>query len=162
MRGWRWRAFCRVLCSTLWLLAGAAHGASDPINIEAGHFEMLLAEHRAVYTDNVVVVQGGQEIRADKLTVYFNEDNEVVSMLATGNPAALSDKTADPPIRVTGTSLDYQVEEASVRATGGATLIQGDDRVTAEFITYDLDDERAQAFSGKQGRVRLTLKPKED
>lgn len=153
---------CRWLPWAPLLLAAAAFGASEPINIEAGHFEMLMAEHRAVYTGNVVAVQGDHEIQADKLTVFFNEDNEVVSMLAVGSPAQLSDKAADPPLTLTGASLDYQVDDDSVRVTGDATLVQGEDRVTAESITYDLNDERAEAFSGEQGRVRLTLRPKED
>lgn len=151
-----------ALAPCLLLLPLAAAGADEPIDIEAGHFEMLLAEHRAVYTGNVVAVQGDHEMRADELRVRFNEDNEVISMLATGNPARLSDQTADPPITLTGASLEYQVEQANVRATGDAILIQGKDRVTAETISYDLDEDRAQAFSGKQGRVRLTLQPKSD
>ena len=69
-------------------------------------------------------------------------------MIATGDPAKLSDQAAAPPITVTGANLDYQFEDATVQATGDATLIQGDDRMTAERISYDLDADRAQAFSG--------------
>ena len=146
----------------LLLLAAAEAGAAAPINIEADHFEMLLAERKATYTGNVIAVQGDHEIQANQLIVHFNEDNEVTSMIATGDPAKLSDQAAAPPITVTGTNLDYQFEDATVQATGDATLIQGDDRMTAERISYDLDADRAQAFSGDNSRVRLTLQPKTD
>lgn len=148
--------------SALLLLAAAEAGAAEPINIEAGHFEMLLAERRATYTGNVIAVQGDYEIQADKLIVHFNEDNEVTAMIATGSPAKLSDQAAAPPITLAGANLDYQTKDATVRATGDAILVQGEDRMTAERINYDLDADRAQAFSGDRSRVRLTLQPETD
>ena len=148
------------LLAVLLALAGAA--SAQPINIEAGHFEMLLAEHKAMYTGGVVAVQGEREIRADNLTVYFNEDNDVVSMMAQGDPATLSDQAAEPPITVTGAALDYHFEEERVRVSGGGTLVQGEDRLTAEIIIYDLEAERAEAFSNSGGRVQLTLEPKDN
>lgn len=148
--------------SALLLLAAAEAGAAAPINIEAAHFEMLLAERRATYAGKVIAVQGDYEIQADKLIVHFNEDNEVTSMIASGSPAKLSDQAATPPITLTGANLDYQFKEATVLATGAAALDQGEDRMTAERISYDLDADRAQAFSGDRSRVRLTLQPDAD
>ena len=141
------------------LLACVGAASAQPINIEAGHFEMLLAEHKAMYTGGVVAVQGDREIRADNLTVYFSEDNDVVSMVAEGDPATLSDQAAEPPITVAGATLDYHFEEQRVRVSGGSTLVQGEDRVSAEIIIYDVEAERAQAFSNDGGRVQLTLEP---
>ena len=152
----------KQLASLAALLMFAAAANAQPINIEAGHFEMLLAEHKATYTGGVVAVQGEREIRADNLTVYFTEDNDVVSMVAEGNPATLSDQAAEPPITVTGAALDYHFDDERVRVSGGGTLVQGEDRLTAEIIIYDLEAERAQAFSSNGGRVQLTLEPKED
>ena len=142
-------------------LTFAAAAYAQPINIEAGHFEMLLAENKATYTGGVVAVQGDREIRADHLTVYFNEDNDVVSMLAEGDPATLSDQAAEPAITVTGAALDYHFDEQRVRVSGGGALVQGEDRLTAEIIIYDLEAERAEAFSNSGGRVQLTLEPKQ-
>jgi len=139
-------------------LAGVA--GAQPINIEAGHFEMLLAENKATYTGGVVAVQGEREIRADNLTVYFNDDDEIVSMVAAGDPATLSDHSAEPPITLSGAALDYQFDAQRVRVSGGSALVQGDDRVSAEIIIYDLEAERAEAFSNDGGRVQLTLNPK--
>ncbi len=149
----------RLLLAVLPALAGAAY--AQPINIEAGHFEMLLAENKATYVGGVVAVQGEREIRADHLTVYFDEDNDVVSMLAEGDPATLSDRAAEPPITVTGAALDYHFDEQRVRVSGGGALVQGEDRLTAEIIIYDLEAERAEAFSNSGGRVQLTLEPKD-
>ncbi len=144
------------------LLAFTGAASAQPINIEAGHFEMLLAEHKAMYTGDVVATQGEREIRADNLTVYLNEDNDVVSMMAEGDPATLSDQAAEPPITLTGAALDYHFEEERVRVSGGGTLLQGEDRLTAEIIIYDLEAERAEAFSNSGGRVQLTLEPSSD
>ena len=142
-------------------LASTAQPTNEqPINIEADHFEMLLAENQATYTGSVVAVQGDYEIQADKLTVFFNDDNEIVSMQASGAPAKLSNSTEDPPITVTGPQMEYRFQDSTIRVTGNGILTQGEDRVMAEVILYDLDTERAQAFSTQGGRVKLTLEPK--
>ena len=142
-------------------LASTAQPTNEqPINIEADHFEMLLAENQATYTGSVVAVQGDYEIQADKLTVFFNDDNEIVSMQASGAPAKLSNSAEDPPITVTGPQMEYRFQDSTIRVTGNGILTQGEDRVMAEVILYDLDTERAQAFSTQGGRVKLTLEPK--
>ncbi len=136
--------------------------STKPINIEADHFEMLLAEHQATYTGSVVAVQGNYEFQADRLTVLFNEDNEVISIHAAGTPAVLSDKMVDPATRVTGARLDYLFEEGAIRVTGDSVLTQGADSLAAELIVYDLDTNRAQAFSVDQERVQLILEPRKE
>ena len=132
----------------------------QPISIEADHFEMLLAENQATYTGSVVAVQGDYEIQANKLTLFFDEDNEIVSMQADGAPAKLSNNAEDPAITVSGDQMEYIFADSTIRITGNSILTQGEDKVMAEVILYNLDSEHAQAFSTQGGRVKLTLEPR--
>lgn len=134
----------------------------QPINIEANHFEMLLAENQATYTGSVVAVQGDYEIQANKLTLFFDDDNEIVSMKADGAPAKLSNNAENPAITVTGDQMEYRLADSTIRISGNSILTQGEDKVMAEVILYNLDSEHAQAFSTQGGRVKLTLDPKND
>ena len=147
------------MLTALFVVLVAAANSVQPINIEARQFEMLLAERKAVYTGDVYVTQGNYTINADELVVFFDEDNQITVMEATGSPATLTDRVRQPPLLITGDSLDYFFEESTVRASGNSILKQGEGSVEADIIVYDLDAETARAFGGEGSRVRLTLAP---
>ncbi len=148
-----------MLTALFLVLVGQANSA-QPINIEALQFEMLLAERKAVYTGDVAVTQGNYTINADELVVFFDEDNKITVMQATGTPAALTDQIRQPSLLITGDELDYLFVESIVRANGNGILKQGEDFVRAETIVYDLDAQTARATGGRNERVRVTLAPK--
>ncbi len=147
------------MLTALFVVSVAAANSAQPINIEARQFEMLMAERKAVYTGAVYVTQGDYTINADELVVFFDENNQITVMEATGSPATLTDQVRQPPLLITGDELDYFFEKSTVRASGNGVLKQGEGSVEAEVIVYDLDAETARAFGGEGSRVRLTLAP---
>ena len=149
------------MLSALLLVLVAEASSAQPINIEAGKFEMLLVERKAVYTGDVHVIQGDHAISADELIVFFDEDNKITSMEATGSPARLTDQLKQPPLTVSGDRLDYLFLESTIRVSGNSTLARGDDAMKAETIVYNLDEETARAVGDSQNRIRLTLAPKQ-
>ena len=148
------------MLTALFLVLVVQANSAQPINIEALQFEMLLAERKAVYTGDLEVTQGDYTINADELVVFFDEDNKITVMQATGTPATLTDQLRQPPLLITGDELDYLFVESIVRANGNGILKQGEDFVRAETIVYDLDAQTARATGGRNERVRVTLAPK--
>ena len=149
-----------VLTALLLVLVAEASSAQQ-INIEAAQFEMLLAERKAVYTGDVYAIQGDHAINADKLVVFFDEDNKITSMEASGSPAMLTDQLQQPVLTLSGDKLDYLFLESTVRVSGNCILARGEDSMRAESIVYDLDAETARAVGNSQSRIRLTLAPKQ-
>lgn len=147
------------MLTALFLVCVAQANSAQPISIEARQFEMLLAERKAVYTGNVEATQGDYTISADELVVFFDEDNKITVMEATGTPAALTDQITRPPLSITGDELHYFFVESIVRANGNGMLKQGEAFLRAETIVYDLDAQTARAIGSKNERVRLTLAP---
>ena len=148
------------MLTALFLVLAVQANSAQPISIEALQFEMLLAERKAVYTGDVEATQGDYTINADELVVFFDEDNKITVMQATGTPAALTDQITQPSLLITGDQLDYLFVESIVRANGNGILKQGEDFVRAETIVYDLDAQTARATGGGNERVRVTLAPK--
>ncbi len=148
------------MLTALFLVLVVQANSAQPISIEALQFEMLLAERKAVYTGDVEVTQGDYTINADELVVFFDEDNKITVMQATGTPAALTDQIRQPSLLIPGDELDYLFVESIVRANGNGILKQGEDFVRAETIVYDLDAQSARATGGGNERVRVTLAPK--
>ena len=150
---------CAFLLCVLPYFAVADAASTKPIEIQADRFEMLLGERRTTYTGNVVAAQGSRAIAGHELVVRFNEDNEIVAMSASGEPATLTDAEDGIPMSLTGAALDYDFDTSVVRASGNGVLRRGDDTIAAQTIVYDLDAERARAVGDETRRVTLRLAP---
>ena len=150
------------MITALLVVAFADAASAQPIEIQADQFEMLLEERTTTYTGNVVATQGSRAITGHELVVRLNEDNEIVSMRAGGEPARLTDAENEAPISLAGASLDYDFDESVVRADGGGVLTRGGDTIAARQIAYDLEAESARAVGDDTHRVTLTLAPRTD
>ncbi|MDE0064346.1 MAG: lipopolysaccharide transport periplasmic protein LptA [Gammaproteobacteria bacterium] len=150
------------MSAALLLLAFADAASAQPIEIQADQFEMLLEERMTTYTGNVVATQGSRAITGRELVVRFNEDNEILAMRASGEPARLTDAEEEAPISLAGALLDYDFDESVVRAEGGGVLSRGGDTIAARRIVYDLKAENARAVGDDTHRVTLTLAPAAD
>ena len=147
------------MLSALLPVAYAGAASTQPIEIQADRFEMLLDERRTTYTGNVVATQGSRAIAGKELVVRFNEDNEIVAMRASGEPARLTDAEDGTPISLAGAALDYDFDASVVSARGGSVLSRGGDTISAQKIVYDLEAERARAVGDGPRRVTLRLAP---
>ena len=134
---------------------------TDPIEIQADHFEMLVAERRTTYTGNVVATQGQRAIETRELVVQFNDENEITAMRASGGPAKLTDQTGEHVLSVVGEAINYQFDTSTVRADGDSVLSSDGDTIAAQTITYDIETETARAVGTETQRVSLRLAPKE-
>ncbi len=148
--------------ASLLMIAFADASSAQPIEIQADQFEMLLEERTTTYTGNVVATQGSRSIAGRELVVRLNDDNEIMAMRASGEPARLTDAENGTPVSLTGEALDYDFDESVVRAAGGGILNRGEDTITAQNIAYDLDADRARAVGSDAQRVTLRLAPRSD
>ena len=147
------------MIAALLAIAFADASSTQPIAIQADQFEMLLEERTTTYTGNVVATQGSRSITGNRLVVRLNEDNEIMAMRASGEPARLTDARDDGPISLAGAALDYDFDESVVRAEGDGVLSRDGDTIAAREITYDLEDARARAVGDETHRVTLKLAP---
>ncbi len=150
------------MLSVLLLTVLADAASAQAIEIQADSFEMLLDERKTTYTGNVVATQGSRAIAGREVVVRFNEDNEIVAMRASGDPATLTDAESGTPISLAGSALDYDFDASLVRAEGGGVLSRGGDTVAAPEIVYDLEVARARAVGNDAQRVTLELAPATD
>ena len=60
---------------------------SQPIEVEADSLEIKDAENISIYSGDVRLDQGSLALRADRLVIHFNDQNELTLMELTGSPA---------------------------------------------------------------------------
>jgi lipopolysaccharide export system protein LptA len=146
-------------------------GASsrEPINVAADKLDYFDKQQKAVYTGNVVAVQGDTRLNASSLTIYFDRksDAKPAAKPAAGPGSANSQlrrMEGAGPIAVTnkdqvgtGDSLVYDKPENKFYLIGNVALSQGENVTRGDKLIYDLTT--GQAVVSSKGRVHSLIVP---
>ena len=146
-------------------------GASKaPISIDADKLQVYDKEQRAVYSGNVVVVQGDTTMKAAHMTVFYERNNQEAQATenAGGGPGGAQLKRVEAKGEVVITSKDQVAkgdngvldrENDRMILTGNVSLSQGDNITKGEKLFYNLSTGVATV---EGGRVRSLLVPGSD
>ena len=148
--------------------------SKEPISIDADKLVYYDKEHRAIYTGNVVVIQGDTKMTCTAMTVLLDRapaqgakqttdsqsgptaDSGVKHLDAAG-PVTVISKTQV----ATGDSGSYDKAEDKVWLIGHVTLSDGQNVTKGDKLTYDLKSGQATVdTSAKSGRVHGQFIPK--
>jgi lipopolysaccharide export system protein LptA len=148
--------------------------SKQPISIDADKLVYYDKEHKAVYTGNVVVIQGDTKMTCTIMTVFLDHapaqgakptadtqsgptaDAGVKRLEATG-PVTVISKTQV----ATGDSGAYDKTEGKVYLIGHVSLSDGQNVTKGDKLTYDLKSGEATVdTSNKSGRVHGQFVPK--
>jgi lipopolysaccharide export system protein LptA len=157
--------------------------SKEPISIDADKLVYYDKEHKAVYSGNVVVIQGETKMTCSAMTVLLDHaptsgaaaspPKEAAPQPANGQSGAAADAgvkhlDAAGPVTVvsktqvaTGDSGSYDKVEGKVRLIGHVTLSDGQNVTKGDKLTYDLKSGQATVdTSAKSGRVHGQFVPK--
>ena len=156
--------------------------SKEPISIDADKLVYYDKEHKAVYSGNVVVIQGDTKMTCSAMTVFL--DHAPTQGAASPSKGATAQSTsgqstptadsgvkhldATGPVTVvsktqvaTGDSGSYDKAEDKVRLIGHVTLSDGQNVTKGDKLTYDLKNGLATVdTSAKSGRVHGQFVPK--
>lgn len=148
------------------LLAGnclaLATDKDQPVEIEADSVDINESEGTSVYKGKVVINQGSMQLKADTVTVYY-EDRKPYKLVAVGKPVRfkqLPDK-AKEYVTGKGNRLVYRINSEELTLTDDAELHQGKDSFKSDRIVYDRVNARLKAGAVAKGseRVRVSIQP---
>jgi lipopolysaccharide export system protein LptA len=158
-------------------LAGAGAGAQEltsvggfdadqPIEINADSLEVQQDNNLAVFSGNVIVVQGALRLKAQTLKVYYRRSEggatqaeATISRIDAIGGVFLSspNETAQGAVGV------YDVEKRVVTLSGSVVLTRGDSVIRGERLVLDLTTGRSRVdgvvAGGQRARVRALFVP---
>ncbi|WP_298423680.1 lipopolysaccharide transport periplasmic protein LptA [Rhodoblastus sp.] len=144
-------------------------GASshEPINISADKLDYFDKQQKAIYSGNVIAVQGDTRLKATVLTIFFENKQgaEKTTTLGPGGAnSGLRRMEGKGPIVITnkdqvgtGDSLVYDKPTNKFDLIGNVALSQGDNVTRGDKLTYDLST--GQAVVSSKGRVHSLIVP---
>ena len=156
-------------------LGNLGANSKEPIKIDADRLDVFEREGRAVFTGNVVAVQGESTMRCTSLTVLYeqgkggaanpaaqapgareeNKDQSIKRLECKG-PVTVTSKTQT----ATSDNAEFDRQANRVVMTGNVALSEGENVTRGDRIVYDMTTGVANVeTSGSGGRVRALIKP---
>lgn len=171
------KTILKIFSATALLAFSAASWAlasdrEQPVYIEADYADIDQLNHVVVYRGNVKIRQGSIGIWGDVVTIYTDENNELVKAFSdakAGSLARFKQKQDGKPDEVWGEGerLEYWAQKNLVKIFRRGKLWQGEDVFTSNKILYDtakevlIGGDRTTSGTGKsKDRVRMTIQPK--
>jgi lipopolysaccharide export system protein LptA len=139
--------------------SGAGPRSNAPIVIDADRMEAFKKDGLVVFSGNVIAKQENSVQTADRMEVYLDDKGErVLRIISTGNVKIVTEDCR------TGTAkrAEYYDDDQKLLLIGDAKVWQEDNVVTGERMVMYLADDRSEAESGPQGRVKSVFYPKRD
>ena len=139
--------------------SGAGPRSNAPIVIDADRMEAFKKDGLVVFSGNVIAKQENSVQTADRMEVYLDDKGErVLRIISTGNVKIVTEDCR------TGTAkrAEYYDYDQKLLLIGDAKVWQEDNVVTGERMVMYLADDRSEAESGPQGRVKSVFYPKRD
>jgi lipopolysaccharide transport protein LptA len=136
-----------------------AEAAPRPVAGTADHLHYHDGERRAVYTGGAHLEWGEDQVDADQVELFLDDDGKVERLLAHGAVEMRS-----PGRRASGEHLDYRAGAEQAILRGGERLataqnLENQQVVRGETLTFDLAGGTLVVESGPGGRTWITLSP---
>lgn len=158
------RVLNRLLLASLLLTGQALAKTGDgelPIEIKSEHSGIDNKTGYVVYTGQVVIIQGTRKIRAEKVTLVRDANNELDKVIAEGNPAIfnqLSDK--NEAFEGAAKRIDYRADKETVIFQDEVKLNQDGNTTTANRVVYDSAAGTVQSTAAEGGVVHSIILPR--
>lgn len=125
---------------------------SLPVQVTADQLNVDQTDGTALFTGNVLIIQGEMRLAAPKVLVEYGTDDRsrIERLHATGGVTLVSGAEA-----AEADEAIYSVHSGEVEMTGDVLLTQGGNTLSGQVLVVDLETGTGQM----QGRVRTILQP---
>lgn len=155
-------ALLLILCSSK--LQALPEDREQPIKVESDRAEHNQREGIMIYEGSVQMSQGSLVIKADKITIRFDSEDQVERVIAEGSPAYFEQKPAvdEPLVTAEARNIRYDVDLEKLQLLKDAWLKQEQSTLKGNVIDYDIANEivKAEGQTGsEQPRIEMVLPP---
>lgn len=133
---------------------------SKPIDVNADRSEFDEKARIQVLIGNVEIIQGTMLIKADRIAISLDANNQLSKIEGTGSPIQFQQENeAGEPVTGQANSIEYDAKNGSLILSGNATLKQPRQRLQSERIVFNSSEQKVSAEGGEKGRVSIRLQP---
>ncbi len=134
----------------------------QPITIQADHVMLDEKKGTSEYTGNVHFTQGSIVLKGDKVIIY-QPNGSLESVIVYGRPASFEQRSDVQPEKVNALAekMEYIAKQQKVLLTTNASVWQGKNRLSGDYIEYDTTKSTVTASKEDDSdkRVRAIIEP---
>ncbi|HET6629741.1 MAG TPA: LptA/OstA family protein [Woeseiaceae bacterium] len=138
---------------------------SISLQADVGHTSGLDFENSVWYlSGNVIIDVRNGHLESEAADLTF-ENHQLQKAVITGSPATFRMQrpgSANATYAEAG-KLVYDFAKGIVEFSGNATITEGGNRISSEYLVYNIDEQRIKAQSGGEGdaKVKITYTPED-
>lgn len=148
----------------------------QPIEVEADYAELDDEKGVTIYKGNVIVTQGSMRIKGDQMTVTYNENDDLDTLIVVGKPAHYQQMPDGSQIldEAEALKMEYHSLKNLIVLINEALVKQEGLRFSGNRIEYDTERSKVYARGSqtvkeqtddaksekRNDRVKITIKPK--
>jgi lipopolysaccharide export system protein LptA len=133
---------------------------NGPANISGNHLESVKGDTSVtVLTGNVTLDSDTLKMDGDRLEMKKFPDGGYTAKI-TGSPAHMAhagNGPDNPPVTAHSKTMTYDSRTAMIDLVGDALLTKGDQKITAQTMSYNVRDKSYQADRGDGGNGRVII-----
>lgn len=144
-----------ALAQTAIGFGGVTHDSSAPIEVTSDSLSVDQATGNAVFSGNVIVIQGDMRMAAEEVSVSYGAQDaaqQIDQVVATGGVLLTRGQDA-----AEGNRAEYSVGSGSMVLIGDVLVTQGRTAISGDRLSIDLNTGNGTV----EGRVRTVLQPSE-
>lgn len=154
------RRSCRIFLVISLLWASALHAqavkaspaATDMVDIEADRLDVHTTKGTATFRGNVRAVRTDVTVRADSITLTYDQNTRKVALLIAEGNVSIQWKDRE----ATCSRVEYRLAAEVMVLTGNVLITRGKERLSGQKVTLDLKND-TQVVEGGAGRVRVRV-----
>ncbi len=137
------------------------HDLTKTIYFESDTLSYNSETKLGIYQGHIKLIQGSCVLTADYATTYFDEDGQIVKVIATGNPARYRALIFpnQPNLIATGNTIYYYPQKDWLEAVGNAEIVQGQNHLKGPQINYDFKKKIVSSPISKEGHIQIVIPP---
>lgn len=130
-------------------------------HITAGHAWLNNLTHVGIFTDNVHLTRDTKTLYSQQLTLFANQNNQLLKAIAKGELAQFIAKPQKnkPSVHAFAQTIEYDPLLAKIVLTGQAKVEQGPNSYSAPKIDYNINQQQVITPHEKNGRVSIVIQP---
>ena len=147
--------------------------SKEPVRIDAASLQVIDKEQKAIYSGDVVAIQGQTTLRCSRLTIYYSQAKKDEKDAAAAAPAATGSSIkkldCDGPVSVvsstqtaTGDHGLFDAERETVTLTGNVVLADCENVQRGDKLVYNTRTGIANVTNNGSRRVQGVFTPGSD
>lgn len=124
-----------------------------PVEVTSDALEVFQSENRAVFSGNVVAVQGDIKLKADKMNIHYRKAAEKTSQSQSIQKIEVEGNVflATPEETASGASGLYDVDAHTITLNTNVVLTKGQNTLKGDHLVYNMETGKSVLNSGASG-----------